>query len=100
MPSLRQSEVLELRVQSLNVPTLVFAWSWMSVTFADVARQLTTSVTSQDAIVGTAKKRVAAGVCAVTSVLLRDSEFCSSLVVGRNLWTMEELMDGCDIDWI
>lgn len=70
----------------------------MSVALAGVASQLTAFITSQDAIVGTTEKRITAGVSAVASVPFRDFELCSSLVVGCDLWTMEEVVDSCDVD--
>jgi len=70
----------------------------MSVTFTGVTSQLTAFVASQDAVVDATKKSIALGVSAIASILLRGLKFGGLFVVGGDLWPMEEVMDGCDVD--
>ena len=70
----------------------------MDLALAVFAGQFTAFVASQDSIIGTTKKRVASGVSAVASTFLRGSIFCGAFVVSCDLWAMQELMDGREID--
>jgi hypothetical protein len=67
---------------------------------AGIAGQLTAFVASQNSVVGAPKERVTFAVSAVASLVSRGTEFCGSSVVCFDLWTVEELMNRCDFDWV